>query len=148
MSRTNVKHIQVHLDNAAGALTELTDYVDHVAPFGLQHDEQEVTAWGDGIKNITIGHPEAPLEIGGPFDSVVHAHMVAINGVPTPLSFDIRIGLEADWQAGDPQFGISEDGTSGYVVSGYTFDSGNMTWRARLNCHGPTAPAWGTAAEV
>lgn len=146
--RTHAKHITFKLDNSGGTLTDLTAYVNNVGTVGLTYETQDVTAYSDGVKNVVIGQPEAPLQIGGPFDTVSHAQLIAINGGTTPLSLDIQIGIRHAWEAGEPQFGISSSATSGYLLTGYTVDINANTWTAMLNVFGATAPAWGTAAET
>ena len=141
--RTHSKHIGVFLDNAAGTLTDITAYVNSVGTIGLVYETQDVTAFSDGSKNIVIGQPTASLAIGGPIDTVIHTHMTAINGLSTPLSLDLRFGIRHAWEAGEPQFGITSSATSGYLCHSYTIDPS-----ATLDVFGPTAPAWGTAAET
>jgi hypothetical protein len=145
--RTHAKHITVKLDNSGGTLTDITPYTNTIGSVGLTFDTQDVTAFSDGSKNIVIGQPTASLAIGGPFDTVIHAQMIAINGVATPLSLDIQIGVRAAWEAGAPQFGISSSASSGYLCHSYMVDMGANTWSATLDVFGPTAPAWGVAAE-
>lgn len=145
--RTNAKHITVKLDNSGGTLTDITAYVNTIGSVGLEYDKTDVTAFSDGVKNITIGQPMAPLEIGGPFDTVIHSHMTGINGASTPLSLDIQIGIRHAWEAGEPQFGITSSSSSGYLCHSYTVDPANMTWKAQLDVFGATAPEWGTSAE-
>jgi len=146
--RTNAKYIQVYLDNVSGTLTEITAYCNTVGSVGLAYEESDVTAFSDGSKNIVIGRPEAPLTIGGPFDTVSHTQLNAINGLQVPLSLDIRVGVRHAWEAGEPQFGITSSSTVGYLLSSYMVNLDDMTWTAMLNVFGPTAPAWGTAAET
>jgi len=146
--RTHAKHITVKLDNSAGTLTDITAYTNSIGTVGLTFDTQDVTAFSDGSKNIVIGQPAAPLTIGGPFDTVIHAQMIAINGQPTPLSLDIQIGVRHAWETGEPQFGITQSATSGYLCHSYNVDMSANTWSAQLDVFGPTAPAWGTAAET
>jgi hypothetical protein len=146
--RTNSKHITVKLDNAAGTLTDISAYVNTVGTLGLTYDKQDVTAFSDGAKNIVIGQPEAPLTIGGPIDTTIHTQMIAINGAAVPLSLDIQVGIRHAWEAGEPQFGITSSATSGYLCHSYTVDPSANTWSAQLDVFGPTAPAWGTAAET
>jgi hypothetical protein len=145
--RTHSKHITVKLDNSGGTLTDITAYVNTIGTVGLNYDTQDVTAFSDGVKNVVIGQPAAPLTIGGPFDTVGHAHMIGINGTGVPLSLDIQIGIRHAWEAGEPQFGISASASSGYVMNGYTVDMSANTWSATLDVFGSVAPAWGTAAE-
>jgi len=146
--RTHAKHITVKLDNSSGTLTDITAYVNNIGTVGLTYDTQDVTAFSDGVKNIVIGQPEAPLTISGPFDTVIHAQMIAINGAVAPLSLDIQVGIRHAWEAGEPQFGITSSATVGYLCHSYTVDMQNNTWSAQLNVFGATAPAWGTAAET
>lgn len=146
--RTNSKHIGVFLDNSSGTLTDITAYCNTVGTIGLTYDTQDVTAYSDGSKNIVIGQPSASLTIGGPFDTVIHAHMIAINGAVVPLTLDIRVGIRHAWEAGEPQFGITSSATSGYLCHSYVVDLNANTWTATLDVFGPTAPAWGTAAET
>lgn len=144
--RTNAKHITVKLDNSSGTLTDITPYVNNIGTVGLSYDTQDVTAYSDGVKNVTIGHPAAPLTIGGPFDTTIHAHMIAINGSGVPLSLDIQFGIRHAWETGEPQFGISMTSTSGYLCHSYTTDG--VTWSAQLDVFGSIAPAFGTTAET
>lgn len=146
--RTHSKHIGVFLDNSSGTLTDITAYVNTVGTVGLTYETQDVTAFSDGTKNIVIGQPTASLSIGGPIDTVIHAHMIAINGVSVPLTLDLRFGIRQAWQSGEPQFGITSSATSGYLCHSYTIDPSANTWSATLDVFGPTAPAFGTAAEV
>ena len=146
--RTNSKHIGVFLDNSSGTLTDITAYCNTVGTIGLTYDTQDVTAYSDGSKNIVIGQPSVSLTIGGPFDTVIHAHMIAINGAVVPLTLDIRVGIRHAWEAGEPQFGIMSSATSGYLCHSYVVDLNANTWTATLDVFGPTAPAWGTAAET
>jgi hypothetical protein len=145
--RTHSKHITVKLDNAAGTLTDITPYVNSIGTVGLTFETQDVTAFSDGTKNIVIGQPSAPLTIGGPFDTVSHAQLIAINGAATPLSLDIQIGIRHAWESGEPQFGITSSASVGYLCHSYTVDMSANTWSAQLDVFGATAPAWGTAAE-
>jgi hypothetical protein len=146
--RTNAKHIGVFLDNSGGTLTDISAYVNNVGTVGKNYDSTDVTAFSDGSKNITIGQPEAPLTIGGPFDTVSHAQMIAINGAATPLSLDLRFGIRHAWETGEPQFGITSSATSGYLMTGYSVDWAAQQWSATLNVFGATSPEFGTAAET
>jgi hypothetical protein len=146
--RSNAKHIGVFLDNSSGTLTDITAYCNTVGTVGLNYDSTDVTAFSDGVKNVTIGQPEAPLTIGGPFDTTGHAILIAINGVATPLTLDIRVGIRHAWESTEPQFGITSSASVGYLMTGYTVDLQSQTWSATLNVFGATAPAWGTTVET
>ena len=145
--RTHSKHITVKLDNAAGTLTDISAYVNSVGTVGVTYETQDVTAFSDGVKNVVIGQPTASLTLGGPIDTVIITHMTAINGAVTPLSLDLQFGIRHAWEAGEPQFGITSSSTSGYLCHSFTIDPSANTWSAVLDVFGPTAPAFGTAAE-
>ena len=76
--RSNAKHITVKLDNAAGTLTDISAYVNNVGQFGLTFDTTDVTAFSNGVKNITLGQPGAPITLSGPFDTAIQTQMVAL----------------------------------------------------------------------
>lgn len=146
-SRTHSKWLTVKIDNGAGSLTDITAYCNTISAFGVTYDTQDVTAFSDFVKNVVLGQGAAPLQIGGPLDTVIITHMAAINGVSTPLTVDIQVGIRHAWEAGEPQFGITSSATSGYLVHDFKVDPNANTWASMLDVFGPTAPAWGTAAE-
>lgn len=139
--RTNAKHISFFLDNSSGTLTDLTHYTKSVNTFGLTSDEQDVTAYNDGVMNVTIGRPSAPLTITFQWDTVVFAHLIALNHT-TPLSLDIRVGIRQAQVSGEPCFGISSSATSGYLLKDFTATDTEIT--ATFNVFGATAPEWAT----
>jgi len=146
--RTNAKHITVMLDNAAGTLTDISAYVDDIGSVGLEYETADVTAFSDGVTNITIGRPSAPLTLSGPWDTVMHVQAIAVNGQAAKiLSLDIKIGVRQAWDT-EPQFGLSQSATSGYLMHDYQVTDNGERWSAQLNVFGPTAPAWGTSAET
>jgi hypothetical protein len=145
--RTHSKWLGVFLDNGSGTLTDLSSYVNTVGQFGLTYDTQDVTAFADAVKNIVIGQPGAPITLGGPIDTVIITHIAAINGVNTPLTLDLRMGIRHAWEAGEPQFGITSSATVGYLCDGFMVDPVANTWTANFDVFGATAPAFGTASE-
>ena len=146
--RTNARWLGVFLDNGSGTLTDLSSYISEVSQFGLTYDTTDVTAFADAVKNITIGKPGAPITLTGPLDTTLITHVSAINGVSTPLTLDLRMGIRHAWEAGEPQFGITSSSTVGYVVHSMTVDWMNQKLSLNLDVMGATAPAFGTAAET
>ena len=150
--RTNAKWIQVFLDNSAGTLTEITAYVKTVGTLGLTFDTTDVTAYGDFVKQFTIGQPGAPIQLSGPFDTTLFAMLIGYNtaGRQTSsndaLSFNVLIGIQHAWVAGEPVFGITGSKTSGYQLSSFTVNTADMTWNATLEVVGSVAPSWATAS--
>jgi len=146
--RTHSKYCTVKVDNSAGALTDLSAYVNTVGSVGLNYDVQDVTAFSDAVKNVVVGQPAGPITLGGPIDTVIITHMQAIVGLNTPLSLDIKLGIRQAYTEGEPQFGLTMSATSGYLCNSFTVDPVANTWSAGFDVFGPTAPAWGTASET
>lgn len=143
--RTNAKFIQFYLDNSSGTLTDLSAYTKSVGTFGLTFEEQDVTAYSDGVKNVTIGRPTADLSVTFQVDTVVFAHLIALSRT-TPLSLDIRVGIQHAWEAGEPCFGITSSATSGYLLKDMTMTDTEIV--ATFSVFGPTAPGFATAAHT
>ena len=142
--RTNAKYIEFYLDNSGGVLTELTAYTKNIGTVGVNYEEQDVTAYSDSVKNVTIGRADAPLSITFQWDTTLFAHLIALNRV-TPLSLDIRFGIRHDWEPGEPCFGITSSATSGYLLKDITATDTEIT--ASFVVFGATAPAWTTTAH-
>ena len=146
--RTHSKYTTVKLDNSAGALTDISSYVNTVGSVGLSYDVQDVTSFADAVKNVVVGQPAGPIILGGPIDTVIITHMQAIVGLNVPLSLDIKLGIRQAYTEGEPQFGLTMSATSGYLCNSFTVDPVANTWSAGFDVFGPTAPAWGTASET
>lgn len=144
--RTNLKYLQILIDNSGGTLTDLSAYLDAPGTFGLKFDEQDVTGFANAIKNMTRGRPEAPLSIVWKMDTAIMAHLTALVNFATPLALDFRIGIGHTWEAGEPTFGITGTATSGYQMTAMTSDGEkiNTSW----NVIGSTAPTFDTAAHT
>ena len=140
--RTNSRFTEFWLDNSSGTLTDLSLYAKSVGTVGLTHEEQDVTAYKDGIKNFTIGRPDAPIQVVFQNDTVVFAHLLALDHV-TPLSLDVRFGIRQSPQVtGEPCFGISSSATSGYLFKDWTMTDTEIT--ATFSVFGTTSPSFAT----
>lgn len=132
--------------------------VDSINGVGLEHEEKDVSAFQDAIKNVLAGHPDMSIEITGPFDTSVaaaspslsgsHTILSALNGDNTPRTLDIQFGIRHAWESGEPQWGISRSATSGVIVTKYTVNPNDGKYAATIKVFGSTAPAFGTAAET
>lgn len=151
------KYIDFRINDSGGTLRSIP--VNSLGGVGLTYTEVDHTAFQDAIMNVLIGHPDFSLEIGGPFRtdaaaaagtlSGSHTILNPINGLTTPLSFDVGFGEDNAYTTGDVQFGLTQDGTNGVVVLGYTVDTSSMLYTATIRCiGGGLAPAWGTTAEA
>lgn len=149
MTRTLNRWTTVWIDNSGGALTQLSS-INTIGGLSLDGQAVDMSAWVDTLKGVLIDTPTFSTTIGGVFDTVDHALLIAINNRNTPLSFDVRVGLQAAYSAGvDPQFGVTSSASNGVLLHGYTVNFDNMTWTATLeNYAGGAGPAWGTASET
>ena len=154
--RTVGKWVDFIIDDSGGTLRSIP--VDSVNGVGLTYEEVDVTALQDAIKNSLPGLPSCVIDISGPFDNSVvaaagtlsgsHTVLTGINGVETPLSLDIQVGIRHAWEAGEPQFGITSSATEGVICVEYVPDIANGKYSAKFVVMGGTAPAWGIAAET
>lgn len=132
------------------AMRELA--VDTINGIGLTYSEVELTAFMDAIKGALPDTPDCAIDIAGPFDTTAngaHAVLSAANGVITPRSLDVQVGIRHDWEDGEPQFGITATATSGFIVTDYQFDPATSKYTAKFRLiPGSSVPAWGTAAET
>ena len=155
--RTVTRWTRFAVDDSAGAPREIP--VDSISPVGFTSDEVEVTAYQDAVKTYLAGHPDAPIEITGPFDNSVvaavaasglaptlsgsHTVLSAIYGLGVPLALWIGFGIRGYWTTGDPAFGIATAGAAnGYLCMEYTVDG--EKYSARFVPFPGSVPAWGT----
>lgn len=151
------------IEDSGNAMREIP--INTLSVCGITYEEQELTAFQDAVKGALPGMPDAPIEIGGPWDSTAvqtasasavvpalsgsHTVLNGINGLSTPLALDVQFGVRHTWETGEPQFGITATTTVGYLCVNYTVDTSTMLYVAKFVLYpGSTIPAWGTAAEA
>lgn len=158
--RTTTKWTRFAIDDSAGTPREIP--VTSISAVGFVYDETDLTAYQDQVKNYLAAHPDAVIEITGPFDNTAAAGLAASGAAPTlsgshtilapisaptfttPLGLAIMIGIRGYWATGDPVFGIVAPGAaSGYVCTKYQVE-GEM-YSARFVPFPGTVPAWGSA---
>jgi len=116
--RTKAKWIRFLVDDSSGTPREIP--VNSISPVGFTYEENDVTAWQDAVKGYLAGHPDAPIDISGPFDNsaavavaasglapaLSGSHTVLYNlaGAGTPLGLAVMIGIRGYWATGDPVF--------------------------------------------
>ncbi|MBW2570279.1 MAG: hypothetical protein JRE47_13180 [Deltaproteobacteria bacterium] len=147
--RTNKKWTTFNIDDSGGTLRQIK--VSSINGVGLTYDAADVTAFSDAIKNALPGHANCIINISGPIDTTAdtgnHVVLSGVNGGVTPLSLDVKIGIRQSWDA-EPQFGMTSSATSGFLVRDYIVNPDDSTFSAVCYVMGPTAPAWGVAAET
>jgi hypothetical protein len=155
--RTTFKNVRFLLEDSGGALRHIP--INSLSAVGVTYDEVDVTAFQDAVRGMLPAMPNAPIEISGPYDTTAaavspalsgsHTVLAPLNGLQSPLTLDIQIGMRQTWEAGEPQFGITATATSGYIVTSYIANFSEGTYTARLVLiAGSALPAWGTAAET
>lgn len=161
--RTVNRFVNFIIADASNTLREIP--INTLSVCGVQYEEMDVGAFQDAVKSALPGMPDAPLEIGGPYDTSAaqaasasgvvpalsgsHTVLSALNGAMTPRSVDVQVGIRHTWETGEPQFGVTATATSGYIVLSYTPNLDDMTYSAALRLYpGSSLPAWGTAAEA
>ena len=163
--RTVTKWTRFGVSDNNGVAREIP--VDSISPAGFTYDEVEVTAWQDAVKGYLTNHPDAPIDITGPWDNraaaalaasglapvlsgshTVLSALAAPGGTTLPRGLWIAIGVRGYWTAAtDPAFGVaSPSATSGYVLTKYTVEG--EKYSASFKPYPGTTPAWGTAILV
>lgn len=89
MSKSHSRVATFHLDNAAGSLIDITQYVDQVQQSGSV-DMSDVTTLGDNAREYVEGLFSGTLSCGGPFDTVTYTQLAAIVQHGTSKSFQFR----------------------------------------------------------
>ena len=117
------------------------NYAD-IGSFGLAWDETDVTGYSDGVRNFTLGHPEAPIDISGVFNNTAstgsHTVFSSIDGDESQTyTVTVQVGIKATATTGDPEF------EGEYICASYMVN-GDGTFSARMVPGSSTAPAWGT----
>jgi len=158
--RTVTKWTRFLVDDSAGTPREIP--VDSISPVGFVYDETDLTAYQDQVKGYLAGHPDAPIDITGPFDTTAAVGAAASAAAPalsgshtvlvpitaptftTPLGLAVMFGIRTWWTTGDPVFGVvAPSATSGYVCTKFTVDG--EKYSASFKPFPGTVPAWGTA---
>lgn len=156
--RTITRWMRFGVDDSGGTPREIP--VDTIGPVGFTYDENDVTALQDAVKTYLAGHPDAAIDITGPFDNSVevglaasgaaptlsgsHTVLSAICGGGTPLGLWIAWGIRGYWETGNPTFGVvAPSATSGYLCTKYTVEG--EKYSARFVPYPGTVPAFGTA---
>lgn len=162
--RTPARYTRFVIKDSGGVLREIP--VDKFGDVGLTSPEVDLTAIQDAVHGFELGIPGFNLEFSGPFDTTAavanaasaaapalsgsHTVLYPVNGLATPLTFQLLIGVRAYWETGAPVFGLASSAVNGFLVSGYTVSGGGpdggMMYKASLCvAAGSAVPAWGSA---
>jgi hypothetical protein len=157
VGRTAGKYVKFQIADHDNTLRDIA--VNTFGNVGLTFAEVDVTALQDAITSVLNGQSSFSTTISGPFDTTVeigasttglaaalsgsHPVLSQLNGVVTPRSFGIYIGIQRYWTTNDPVFG----GSACAIITQYTVDPAAGTYTAKLSIAGNRSadPAWGTA---
>ena len=133
--RTVSKWVTFLCDNGGAALTQIP--INSVNVCGITYEEHDLTAFQDAVKGALPGMPDAPVEIGGPWDNTAvtgsHTVLNAVNGLSVPLALAVRFGMRAAFVGGtDVNFGITGTADNGYLCVAYNLDPSTMMYTARF----------------
>lgn len=149
--KTTSLYIRVYVDDSAGTVRHITKSVDNIGGLGITSDENDVSTFGDTLKQYLNGLKDSNLTMGGPFNDIAVASSPAESGahkVLAPLSatnnaatVTIEIGSRAEPTTGDAVWS-GEYVCSSYVVNA---DMGSLKWSASFRpAFGTSQPAWST----
>ena len=141
--KTNAKWIRVSVDDMTPTLQAISASVSSAGNIGLTHEEDDVTAYSDGVHNVTLGHPEAPIILTGPFDNTAttgaYTVLAAIVGdLSITHTVTTEIGIRAAPTTGDPVF------SGEYYCHSLKINGDDGTWTSEFVPASATAPAWST----
>lgn len=158
--RTVTKWTRFCIDDSGGTPREIP--VDSISPVGFTYDETDLTAYQDQVKGYLAAHPDAIIDITGPFSNLAASAISASGVAPvlsgshtvlapisaptftTPLGLWVGFGIQTWWTTGDPAFGVvAPSATSGY--SCFTYQVDGAKYSASFKPYPGTVPAWGTA---
>lgn len=155
--RTPSKFIKVQIEDNGAALRDIEWTT--IGDVGIVYDSVDVSALTDALKSGLTGQGSFGLDITGPMSNKaavaasttgVHAACTgcmnifpAMNGVQTPRSFAVYIGIQADWATGDPVFGAVDC----VNVTSFTVTQNGTMFSAHIALAGNRVndPAWGSA---
>lgn len=163
VGRTPSQFLRFIIGDTSNVLREVA--VRNIGPVGLTYPEVDLSALQDALDGLAAGRPGFELEFGGPYDTAAAVAAAAsaaaptlsgsatilepLNGLTTPRSWGVYVGVNHYWEAGEPTFGISRTSTSGIWVSKFQMVPGEfeLLYSARIRMiPGSAKPTWTTAA--
>jgi hypothetical protein len=123
MPKAHSRVATVSLDNAAGTLTDITQFVD-TANLADAIDATEVTTLGVSARQYLEGLAGTTLSISGPLDSVLYAQIAGIRQSGTTRSIQYRpMGNTAGYPTITAEAYVSSFSMNAQVGSAATFSA-------------------------
>ena len=139
--KSNAQHITIDIDDYNNDIRDISASVTDVT-IPITFDEADVTAYSDGVRNVTVGHPNQPLTISGVYNTTLltggHTVLSRLVGtVETSTTITVQVGIRTAPGAGDPEY----EGL--FYCTGLVY-SGDLSFVATFMPASGTAPAWTT----
>lgn len=158
--RTLDKYIKFQLEDSGGTFRDIP--ITQIGDVGLDYPDVDLSAIQDAVKGFKSGQPDFTLTIQGPFDNTVvqaasgsaspaalsgsHTVLKDLYGELTPLGFAVYIGIQQDWETGEPVFGLASTAANGVLCVGYKVQPADASYSASFKLYpGSAPPTWGTA---
>lgn len=129
---------KIQYDNSAGALQDLSNYINSISGFNLQRATLETTGFGDSVQEYILGLKGGQsISLSGDWDATLHSHMIAVEALTTGASQTFEFN-PAGSASGSPKLTVETFLTS-YDVSSSVGDK--VTWSATLQATGAVTAA-------
>lgn len=124
---------KVEYDNAAGALQDLSAYINAISGFDLVQGTYDVTAFGKSSAEFILGLKGGQqITISGDWDSTLHTHMTGVEALTTGATQTLKFS-PAGGDSGTPYVSVET------ILTNYAFPSAvaeKVTWSATLQATG------------
>lgn len=140
--KTNRRFTVVKIDDSGGTARDVSTGVTDTGEVGLTYPEADVTGYSDGVQNLTLGTPEAPLDFTGVMDNTATTGLYTVlKGIVGDMSstktVEVQWGIRAAPTTGDPQL-------DGEMYCSKLTVNGDGQLSTRFVPGSSTAPAFGT----
>ncbi len=106
--KTHKKYATVDIDDYANVIRDISPSITDIS-IPRTHDTQDVSGYGDGVINFSIGKVDAPLTMQGVFNTtaLTGAHTVLsklVGVIETSTTITIQFGIRAVPAGSDPEY--------------------------------------------
>jgi len=124
-----------------------------LAGAGIDYPVVDLTATQDAGHGGLPDTPNFKMTVTSPFDTTATTGaftvISSVVGLAVPLSFDVRIGIQHAWIAGEPVFGITSTTANGVLVTNLMVNPEAGTFSFDLILFpGSAIPDWAIAAHT
>ena len=139
--KSNSKNITVDIDDYANVIRDISAGITDVT-IPITSDNIDVSAYSDGVLNVSMGLPNQPLTMTGNFDTTlltgaytVLSRLVGVLATSTTIT--VQIGIRAVPTTDDPEY-------EGLFFCNSLIFGNDLSFVAEFVPATSTAPAWTT----